>query len=343
MFRRKWTKKQQALFLLNTGRCLEQGYPLHMAIQLQGYQQKSVVQNRIEKVLDLLKKGHPVHHVLMTCGFPNDVCSFVFYAEQSGRLAEGLCESGDMLMKREAHKETLQKLLRYPMFLMWMLAIMIYLVCQFLFPSFLRLYDAMAIDLPFITKAMISISNHFLTISFVSLGLLVGCLLVIFFIQRFSSIERKITILLMLPLISSYTKLYLTHYFSFHFGSLIKSGLSVNDALITLSQQKKASFFQNEAQKMQTEFRRGDRLEQIINSRSFYVKELVHVITNGQLNGMLGLSLFNYSDTILKKMEDQATTLMAVVQPAMLMIIGGLVLGLFSSILLPVFHIMNGL
>lgn len=166
--------------------------------------------------------------------------------------------------------------------------------------------------------------------------------LILFLYHRLSP-DKKIFILLHIPILRIYTRLYLTHYFSFHFGSLLKTGMSINEALKTLAEQQLMTFFQHEAIKMQSDLKRGERLEQAIQSRPFYVKEFSHVIYNGQLNGMLGAALFDYSGLILRKMEEQTKTWLAVIQPMTLVFIGLLVSLLFLSIMLPVFNVMNGL
>ncbi|MFC7394267.1 competence type IV pilus assembly protein ComGB [Scopulibacillus cellulosilyticus] len=343
MFTRKWNKKDRAKFLMNAGKCLSQGYPLHLAIKLQGYHQKKTVIKFIDKILGLLQKGHPLHLALNDSSFPSEVCSFIFYAEKSGQLADGLYESGEMLRKREEHKETLQKLLRYPLFLLWMFIMMIFLISQYLFPSFQRLYQSMDIELPWFTKFLMLVSDHLYVAGGLILFFTCSLFVLILFLYNRLSSEKKMTILLHFPIVSTYVKLYFTHYFSFHFGSLLKTGMSVNEALKTLAEQKFMSFFQREAIKMQSDLKRGERLDLVIHSRPFYVKEFSHVIHNGQLNGMLGPSLFDYSDIILKRMEEQTKTWLAVIQPATLILIGLLILFLFLSIMLPVFNIMNGL
>ncbi|TCP31151.1 competence-related pilin export protein ComGB [Scopulibacillus darangshiensis] len=329
--------------MISCGRCLAQGYPLHLAIELQTYQQKKHVRDAIQQFLALLKKGYSVHDVLKALDFPHDVCSLLYYAEQSGRLADGFCESGDMVLKREKHKEALQKLLRYPLFLIWMLFMMIYLVSSFLFPSFKALYESMTIDLPLITKVILAANDHIAVIGLSILCLVILLLLAVYLFHKLSSVEKKITLLLKIPFISSYIKLYFTHYFSFHFGSLLRSGMPVHDAIATLSKQEFTTFFQTEARRIGEQLKNGERFEEIIRRKPYYDKEFVHVIMNGQLNGMLGATLFTYSETVLAKMEEKTKVLLTVIQPATLVLIGGLVLTLFMSILLPVFHIMNGL
>ncbi|WKB36984.1 type II secretion system F family protein [Terrilactibacillus sp. S3-3] len=119
--------------------------------------------------------------------------------------------------------------------------------------------------------------------------------------------------------------------------------MSIYQAVDALSRQGITPFLRFEGQRLEKLLRKGERFEQIISGRSYYEDDFAYVIHHGQLNGMLGESLYQYSEVLLNKMTEKAEDFLAVCQPAMLVVIGGLVLCLFASIMLPIFHIVNGL
>ncbi|WP_010631995.1 competence type IV pilus assembly protein ComGB [Sporolactobacillus vineae] len=342
IFKKDWTKKERALFLVHLGECIADGYPLLLAIQMQRYNQSPSVRRKLDAMLNLLKEGNYFYETLSESGFPGEVCSSVYFAESAGKLAEGLKESGQMMQRREEDHEKLIRLLRYPVLLIWLLCLMVFVIGRYLLPSFIRLYESLSIRLPLITRILILFSSHiYLLISL----MLAGCLCFVLAVKNFRRlpVSRQIGLLLRLPGAGRYVRYYLTHHFSFYLGSLLRSGLSVRQAMDSLSEKGTTPFLKYEAVRLRRLLLHGERLEAAVRTSRWYLPELAAVIHHGQLNSMLGPSLSTYSAKVMEKMEQRMQTLLLFCQPALLLVIGGLVLGLFASVLLPVFQMINGL
>ncbi|MFD2618320.1 competence type IV pilus assembly protein ComGB [Terrilactibacillus laevilacticus] len=342
MFNRKWGRKSQATFLIRTGESLRQGYSLQEAIELQSFHQNKVIQDKINYMLHLLSGGQTLTHVLTLMDFPNECCITLYFSEQSGQLAHGFLESGQLMMKREEHRSKLRKLLRYPLFLIWMFIVMIFIISTFLVPNFIKLYHSMNLELPLITRIVLSLNHHVPTIG-VYILITILCGIICFFYFKKISIIKKISMMSQIPLLSRYIKLYFTRAFAFHLGSLLRSGLSINQALDTMTKQNMTAFSYQEALHVRQSIIKGEKLDHILAKHPYYLREFIEVIRHGQNNGRLGQSLMHYSDTLLNKLEELTQAWLAIVQPATLVFIGILLLSLFSSILIPIFHIMNGL
>ncbi|WKB36983.1 type II secretion system F family protein [Terrilactibacillus sp. S3-3] len=209
--RKKMDEKRTGCeLLISIGGCLRDGYPLHLAIQLQAFQKQPFIRKHINMMLSDLKKGRRLHRILQTLQFPNDVCSYVYFAEESGELAKGLNESGQMLKKREEQKEALQKLMRYPLLLFWVFSLMIFVIGHYLLPNFLKLYRSLAIDLPLITKIFLFMSGHIYYLLFFLVLILLTA--VIFFLCVFAASQLKKSspscfFFLLLPTIRAFIRL----------------------------------------------------------------------------------------------------------------------------------------
>ncbi|MTT32658.1 type II secretion system F family protein [Terrilactibacillus sp. BCM23-1] len=342
MFNRKWDRRSQGTFLIRMGESLLQGYTLQDAIQLQSLHQKNIIQEKMTTMLRLLSEGETLTEVLTVMKFPNECCITLYFSEQSGELAHGFIESGQLMLKREEHRSKLRKLLRYPLFLIWMFIIMIFIISTFLIPNFMKLYHSLNLELPLVTRIVLSLNHNMVSIG---IGILVItlCGSVCFIYFKKIPIIKKISVMSQIPLLSRYIKLYFTRAFAFHLGSLLRSGLSINQALDTMTKQHMTAFSYQEALHIRQAIIKGEKLDHILAERSYYLREFIEVIRHGQNNGRLGSTLMLYSDTLLRKLEEMTQTWLAIVQPATLVFIGILLLSLFSSILIPIFHIMNGL
>ncbi|RYM06038.1 type II secretion system F family protein [Sporolactobacillus sp. THM7-7] len=342
MIRKNWTKKEQAKWLIHLGQCLRDGYPLALAIRLQLFQHRPSIRNDQERMIAELKKGLSLHEVLLNHRFPEDISSSIYFAEVSGELAKGLIESGETLERRERQKETLRRLLRYPILLLWIFLFMLFIIGRFLLPNFLKLYQSLSIDLPLITKILLFFTRHLAFFLFL-IPCALGLASLAFLYFRSFPMDRKLKMLLIVPFVGGYTRLFATYRLSFYLGSLLRSGLSIRQSLDALSVRASAPFLRFEARHMSDKLMEGKPLDRIIAERGWYLPDLVPVIRQGELSGILGSSLYRYSGLVLAKMEEKTRTALSFCQPALLIFVGGLVLGLFASILLPIFHIINGL
>ena len=343
MFSRKWKIKDQARFLTHVGLCLERGYSLAAAIRLQSYQQPRFIYERINCILSDLSHGNPIADVLYTHGFSRDVCSYLYFSEKRGDLAEGFKESGRLLNFRDKQKRSIEQLLRYPLLLIWIFGVMFYITINHLLPSFERIYASMNLPQPFIIKALLTFSGHFYFILLIVMIIVLTLSVLFFLLNKYLTPTTKVHLLIRIPLISSFTKMSLTYLFSLHFGGLLRIGMSVNETLKMVATQDYQPFFRDEAVALERKLTHGSALEELIAKRPFYLKELVAVINNGNAYGRLGWMLSDYSHLILKKMEGKIKRAMSYIQPIFFLLFGGLIILLFLAMMLPIFNMMNGL
>lgn len=341
--KRKWNNDQKAEFLRRLGQLLQQGYTLSAAIDLLRLHQKPDIQTYIDKLLQQLREGEPFHEVLGEFDFPRDVLGYLYFSEKHGDLSFALEQGADMLQKRIELKNRFQKLIRYPLFLLWLVSVLVFFMNKFLFPQFQSLYDSLQLDFPLITVVFLKLIG--LTPLFLVSLLILLLALYLYYLTRFRHFHphRQMSSLMRLPLLRSVIPVACSQYFAVQLSCLMKGGMSIYEALTIFERQDHLSFFRQEALKMKQMLQRGETLQDILNESPFYIKELSHVVAHGQANGQLPQELLTYSRLLLDAMEEKGKRLLMIAQPAIFAGIGTLVLVMFVSILLPVFHLMNSL
>lgn len=341
-WRKRWPKSEQAEFLIHLGEYLHEGYPLRLAIQLQLAGGKSASRTAAGRLTAALADGLSFYDALQRCGFPQETLSIIYFAEAGGDLAGGLTESGRMMLRKEAYKHQLERLARYPLLLIWMLAMMIFVIGTYLLPSFKRLYHELSIELPTSTRLLLNLTGNF---PLLLTGLAVICMLLTlgYVTLRRLPHERRWRLLTRIPVAGLYVRCFLTQQFSFYTGSLLVSGLSMKQVCDTLSKNGTTDFLHNESEKIRCGLSDGRSLEKILADTDYYLPELLPVVRAGLINDKLGGTLSGYSLLVMNRMEERIRSAMAVFQPALLLFVGGMVLLLFTSVLLPIFQMANGL
>mgnify|MGYP001328631452 CR=1 FL=1 len=342
MKRMKWTLHQKGEFLERIGQFLQRGYSLSTSIEFYGLNEKTHIRQHLEQMLAMLKEGEPLYEILERFGFPSDVSANVFFSEYHD-LSEGLIQSGQMLQKREELKKRLESILRYPLFLIWLTIVMLFIIVHYVFPRFSTLYTSIDSELPAITNIMIAFVNLFPMLVVVFTMTAFFIFLFILSKVRSHSPQKMIDVLLKIPFVHTITKLIITQRFSTNLSVLLKAGMSINEAMQIFEKQRHSLFFQQEAAELKHRLQSGESLEAVITGRRVYREELASVINHGHMNGQLADELSVYADILSQKLDEKIKKALTIIQPLILSAVGLLVLLMFLSIMLPMLDVIQSL
>ncbi|WP_185819804.1 competence type IV pilus assembly protein ComGB [Salibacterium salarium] len=340
---KKWKKEDKADFLLKAGELLDQGYPLHLALQLLSWEQSFFVKEKILQMIEVLRAGSSFHEVLHQHDFPPDITAYVFFSEQGGSLAEGMQGAGDLFKKRLHTLTTIRRMLRYPFVLLWTLVMIAILMIQFLFPSFRELFQSLDIEFPFLTKLMIQVFHYSpYVIGGIAPVFLLG---VVYYFKRFRHYtpQKQYSLLWRIPFLAPFLQMFLTYYFSLQFSSMLKGGVSIYDACRVFEKQHHFPFFQAEGTDLKQKLRDGKPLYAAVASSGWYRQDMKYVIQHGQAAGKLEDDLRFYSDRVIQMLETKVKKTVMTLQPIMFLFIGSIVLVMFLSVFLPMFQLMTSI
>lgn len=333
--------KQQAQFLKRLGELITKGYSLLQGIEFLMIHANRKQQKDLNNCLDLLKEGELLHEALEKLKFNKDILSFLYFANQHGDLNIALTESSKMVEKQFQYRERMMKMMRYPLFLLCFVALMLYMIQTSLLPQFEILLSSMnRNELPF--------SVWFLNLAQISkMALIAGIVMLVFcamyyflYFKKLTPLER-IRKLISIPYVNKYFILVVSYYFSSQLSTLIKGGLSIYQAIQIFEQLPYLLLFQEDAKEMKQQLVAGENLESIIRSRKHYEMELAIVITHGQANGELARELYDYSQFSLQRLEEKLGKILVMLQPIMYSIVGIMIMVMYLILLMPMFNMMN--
>ncbi|WP_017726959.1 competence type IV pilus assembly protein ComGB [Halalkalibacterium ligniniphilum] len=341
--RKKWTNRKKAQFLIHVGRLLEQGYRIHDALAFLSLHQTAPVQTKLQQIKNELKAGRSIHEAFYLIELPKDILTHLYISEKNGGVDQGFQRAGEILGQREELKARFQKLLRYPLFLLWVTCLLIFVMFQYLLPHLQHLFTSIDADMPFLTVLFFRLIEALPWFLFLSFVVSIAGLLVVYYRYRTYTSYQWMTHLVRFPILKEFLIGFLTFSFSSYLSGLLKGGLPVIEALKFFEQQNYMTFFQEEASVLLCELKNGERLSDCIEKRSHYQKELAFVIANGEKTGYLATDLQYYSMMLYRDFEDRFQQRMVMIQPILFMLIGGLVLVMFLAMMLPVFQMIGAL
>lgn len=339
----KWSLKEQCQFLKRIGELLSRGYPLAGAIESVTLHLSADKKNQVAAALNDLKEGHPFHQILHTIGFNQHLIGYVFFAEQHGGLESAFLEGSEMMLKRGSDLKKLKQLAVYPSFLMCITAILFFFVEAVLLPRFTTLFNSMNLQENTFTKMIRFISEYLPLCIFLIILIAVTCGFYYFFFFKKIPRIKQASIFSSLPVAGAYIRLFYTHFFTIHLHYLLSAGLSIYEAFSLFEKNQKQPLYQEVGLEMKRRLRSGEKMEELLAEYSFLENELYHVINHGQNNGRLEQELYYFSKHCLRQLENKTDQLLKIIQPVMYSVIGFLIVTMYLAVLLPMFHLLEGI
>ncbi|MGJ7921353.1 competence type IV pilus assembly protein ComGB [Neobacillus sp. LXY-4] len=340
---KKWSQEQQALFLQRTGELLSRGYSLAEAIESLAFYFPDNKKTAIQSCILQLSEGYPLHQILTKLHFNKSLVGYVYFAEQHGGLAEAIQEGSTFILKRNQDVKRMIKMFNYPAVLMVITAILFYFVQQVLLPRFHSIFASMNLK-PNVFTSFITLFSEFVPLLLFSF-LVIFLILLMYYLIRFrhlSPLEKRCQVV-KIPIIGSLTKSWFTHYFSIQMSYLLSGGLSVLEALTMFENNLEQPFYGQVCNEVRRKLSTGDRLDTIVSTFTVFEKELAHIIKHGQDSGKLAQELSFYSKHCVVMLEGQIEKKLKIIQPLLYLLIGFTIVSMYLAILLPMFHMLDGL
>lgn len=343
MNKSRWKLKDQALFLTKLGELLENGYSLSDAIRFLKFQESKKKQADLQDVLQDFKNGYPLHYVLTKMRFHPQLVSYIYYGEQYGELSLALKEGGQYWTKRTEDVDKIKKILVYPIFLIFFVGNVFMILQGVLLPKFESLFTTMSVEQNVFLTFILATSAFLPKIP----GILLFILFLVLIFKRFwfsklCPLQQRMLIL-KIPIVGMFTRLYDTHFFASQLSGLLAGGLSINETFKLFEQNQRQPFYQKLCERVKNDLLAGKQLEVIFQQLHYFDINLHIVIANGQKYGRLDAELFHYSRYLLKKIEERMSVMMRIIQPLLFSLIGLLVVSIYLAVLLPMFSLLDGI
>ncbi|MCD7033125.1 type II secretion system F family protein [Metabacillus sp. GX 13764] len=336
-----WKLSTQAEFMQRLSELLEKGYSLNEGLSFMLLQLKGRRKAALTVCLEELSKGLSISSMFEKLSFDKDVLSYLYFAENHGDLSFALKESANLLSRKCNQAEKLSAVMRYPLFLIFIGGAVIYIAQSVIGPQFLQIYQSMNMEPSLLTKGLMLLFDF---IKYALIGLAGSGLLffvLYFFLFHKLHPQKKMRIAMQIPLINKGFKMLNSYYFGLQLSYLLRGGLSFYESLLIFEKQNYHSFFQAEAKTLISELKKGEAFETVIQNSPFYEKEFYQVIAHGQANGRLERDLYHYSQLVIANLEKKLSKLISVIQPAVFLIVGLIVLSVYLSMMLPMYQMME--
>lgn len=319
------------------------GLPLEEALQAVAQQsEKPRLRRMMTAVRAKVMEGHTLADGM--AGFPR-VFSEMYRAtvaagEQTGHLELVLERLADYTESRQHMRQKVQLALFYPIGLMIVAISVVTLLLTYVVPKVVEVFSDVGQDLPGLTKAMIALSDFLQNYGVWLLLAIAGLVLAFSYALRRPAFRRRVHgLILRLPLVGKLNRGINAGRFARTFAILAGSGVPILEALRISAQVISNLPMRDAVEEAASRVREGTGISRALERSKQFPPMLLHLISSGELSGQLEQMLDRAAINQERETEGTIASLLAVFEPVLILVMGGMVLLIVLSILMPIFQL----
>ena len=275
--------------------------------------------------------------------FPKVYISMVRAGEASGQLPEILERLAHLQETERARRGQIVSALTYPIMLVCVGSLAVSLLLTFLIPRFKRIFEDLGKTLPWPTQRLMNLSDF--------LGkwwwaVLLGLVALLFayrvwsgtpggrlIVDRFKLRNRLFGKLVQKLVIARFART---------FGTLLHGGVDVLHAFTVVRDVVGNEVIGKALDACRERVREGDTIHSPLRDTGHFPSVVVHMVALGEETGNMEGVLNSVADSYDREVENAVRTLMSLLEPIIILMLGAAVFFIVSAMLLPIFQLNVG-
>ncbi|HMB32311.1 MAG TPA: type II secretion system inner membrane protein GspF [Desulfohalobiaceae bacterium] len=270
--------------------------------------------------------------------FPATFTAMIRAGENSGTLEiimERLAEFGE---QQENLKRKLQSSLAYPILILLVSLGVIFFLMSYVVPKVTQIFLDFDQVLPLPTIILIKLSN---IIQNYWWAFPVLFLIILIFLKKWTDTYKGKKILhqqlLHLPLVGTILHNIIISRFSYTLGTLLQNDVSLIQSLSIVRNVVSNTQLQEAVNHIINEIREGNDLAKALQDHKIFPATMIQMVSAGEQSGTLETMFLKVAQTSQDYVTNKLTMLTSLLEPIMILILGGVVGFIVLAVLLPIF------
>lgn len=304
---------------------------LHMlAEQTENKTMKAAINN----VHDNVQKGESLAGAMKREEvYPDILTSMMAAGEASGNMETSLERMSEHFEKDTRIKGMLKKAMIYPIVLLLVAVVVLVIMVVAVIPSFASMFEDLDTELPFLTRALLSMSDFIKSKWFILIAV-IGVIVVAY--KMFSSSpsgKRTIaTVQLKLPVFGELKRKTESARFSRTFATMLASGMSMVEAMTITSRTMESLLYKEALDETIVQIQRGVSLSQPLQKSGLFPPLIIHMVGIGEETGSLEEMLMNCAKYYDEEVELATQQVMALLEPMIIIVMALIVCVILGAI-----------
>ena len=340
--------KEKAVFASKMAALVNAGVPIVRSIDLMASQQKMPLFKRALQSVSLeVNQGTSLGEALRRWPMVFDKLSvaMVEAGEAGGVLDESLRRLAKLLEDNAKLQNQIKGALGYPVAVL-VIAVAVFLgMTIFLIPTFAEIFDSLGADLPWFTQMMVDLSS--LLRSTFSLYLGLGLIVFIYLFSKFYATpigrRRVDALILKLPLFGELIQKTATAQFCRTFSSLNRAGVPILMSLDIVREITNNSIISDAISNSREDVLQGIPLSVALKRMNVFPDMSISMLSIGEETGEMDAMLSKVADFYEDEVEAIVKALTSMLEPAMIVLVGGIVGSILLAMYMPMFAVFENI
>ncbi|MGO1296728.1 MAG: type II secretion system F family protein [Vibrio sp.] len=347
---RHWLRKQTitrhniSIWTRQMATLLDSGLSLSQAIELlKSHQKNTAMRSLLYALSESLESGLALSKTLTShrTYFDDLYINLIESAEHHGKMAEVFTTLSQYRERSDALKRQIIKAALYPLLVLLVALIVTYLMLVMVIPEFEQLFASFEAQLPAMTQAVIAGSAWLKQWGSVLLIITLGLIASSYYaIQRSARLRYTGSYLLLrFPLIGHTLKRAALARFCQTTATCLTSGLPILKALRLGARSAGNAYITQQFSPIIERTSSGHPVYRSLNNKTLFSYTFVQLITIGEESGQLDVMLQKISHNYQQAVQHKIDNIEKMLEPLLILIIGGLIGGLIIAMYLPIFNL----
>jgi general secretion pathway protein F len=342
-FRSGMSASELAIVTRQLASLSQSGLPLEEALlavaqQNDNQRTKSIVLGVRSKVVE----GHTLADGLKEFpqAFPELYRSTVAAGEQSGHLDVVLDRLADYTEARQELKQRINNAMVYPIALILMSIGIIAFMLASVVPRIVSIFENTSGELPTLTRVMISSSDFLRNQWFIIILAIAAAAYGIWYLLKQEGPRRRWHhLLLRMPIAGRLTRGINTARFTRTLSILAGSGVPILESLKISAAVIENLPMREAVLDASLRVREGASISRSLATSKLFPPMMIHLIASGEAGGKLEEMLTRTANYQEREVDGLIATLLGILQPMLIVIMGGIVMTIVLAVLMPIFEI----
>ena len=341
LFQPKVTGKDVVIFTRQLSTMIDAGLPLVQSIQILAAQQdnstfKKVltdIQTDVETGMTFAEsmKKHPKV-------FDNLYCNMIDAGEVGGILDTILNRLANFMEKSMVLKKKIKGAMTYPAICLCIALVITAVILVFVVPVFASMFADFGSALPAPTQFVVDLSEFAQSYFFIIIG---GIVLFVVAIKKTYATKKGRKFIdrasLKAPVVGTLIQRVAVAKFTRTLGTMLQSGVPILDSLTVVGKTAGNAVIEEAVFRVADAITEGRTIAEPLEETGVFPGMVVQMINVGEATGALDVMLEKIADFYDQEVDQAVDNLTAMIEPFMMVFLGGLIGGLVIAMYLPIF------
>lgn len=265
-------------------------------------------------------------------------------AEVGGMLSEMLDRVSGFLEKELEIRTKIKSAMLYPVMVLIFALLMVNVLLLFVLPKFKEIFLAMDVEMPIATKILFGMSDFFKANWYWIFGVAGAALAAVKIFGRTDAGRLKIDLFkLKMPMIGDLVQKMSIARFARTLGTMISSGVPMLRSLEICSEASANSVIADAVNKTRASIREGQKISAPLQASGMFPPMVTQMVDVGEETGRLPEMLVKVSDFYDAEVDAAVKGLSSLIEPVLIVCLGGLVGFIAISVMAPIFTLVSSL